>query len=345
MEKAYLVLSNGRVFEGVRFGATGNTVGELVFTTNVVGYIETLTDPAYSGQIIMQTFPMAGNYGMINADMESDRCHAKGYIVREWCATPSNFRSQGDLDTYLKQQGVVGLCGVDTRELTRLIRESGTMTATICSQPPADAAVLVGQNTCNAVQQVSCKQSKVYPAVGDCKKQVALLDYGVKNSLINVLCDSGCQVTVYPADTSADALLATKPDGIVLSGGPGDPAANADCIATIKALAGKAPVLAVGLGHQMFALAMGAGVEKLKYGHRGGNQPVKDQVTGTTAVTTQNHGYVVASGSLPEGAELRYVNVNDQTCEGIVYKNSSALSVQFDPTADVLAQFLQLMEG
>ncbi len=343
MEKAYLVLSNGRVFEGTRFGADGDTVGELIFTTSVVGYIETLTDPAYSGQIILQTFPMVGNYGMIDADMESDRCHAKGYVVREWCATPSNFRSQGDIDAYLKAQGVVGLCGVDTRELTRIIRENGTMTATICSQPPADAAALVAEVP--GVMQVTCRQSKVYPAVGECKKQVALIDYGVKNSLINALCAKGCQVTVYPADAETEALLATKPQGIVLSGGPGDPTANAPQIKTIEALAGKAPILAVGLGHQMLALAMGAGVEKLKYGHHGGNQPVKDLAVGTTAVTTQNHNYVVASGSLPEGAEQRYVNVNDQTCEGVAYKNICALSVQYDPTADVLDQFLKNMEG
>ncbi len=343
MDKAYLVLSNGRVFEGTRFGAEGDTVGELVFTTSVVGYIETLTDPAYSGQIIMQTFPMVGNYGMIDADVESERCHAKGYIVREWCATPSNFRSNGDIDAYLKAQGVVGLCGVDTRELTRIIRENGTMTATICTQAPADAAALVTDTPC--VSQVTCKQSKAYPAVGECKKQVALLDYGVKNSLINGLCQMGCAVTVYPANTSAETVLAAKPDGIVLSGGPGDPAANPQLAETVKALAGKAPVFAVGLGHQLLALAMGAKVEKLKYGHRGGNQPVKDLVAGTTAVTTQNHGFVVVAGSLPQGAQLRYENVNDKTCEGIAYPAISAISVQFDPNADVLAEFLKNMEG
>lgn len=344
MEKAYLVLSDGHVFEGVRFGADTQAVGELVFTTSVVGYIETLTDPAYYGQIVMQTFPMAGNYGMISADFESDTCAAKGYIVREWCSTPSNFRSEGDIDEFLKKQGVAGLCGVDTRELTRLIRENGTMTAMICSDP-ADAADLAAYAITNAVQAVTCKANKVFPAVGQAKKQVTLIDYGVKNSLVNALCALGCQVTVVPAGTDAKAVLNTAPDGIVLSGGPGNPADMATLTETVKALAGKAPILAVGLGHQLLALAMGATTEKLKYGHRGGNQPVKDLQTGTTAVTGQNHGYVVATGSLPEGATARYINVNDKTCEGITYTGIPAVSVQFDPTADVLDQFMKLMEG
>jgi carbamoyl-phosphate synthase small subunit len=331
MKKAYIVLSTGQVFEGYRFGAEGDRIGELVFTTGMCGYIETLTDPSYYGQIVVQTFPLIGNYGIIEEDFEG-KCAVKGYVVREWCDAPSNFRCQYDLDAFLKAQGVVGVYGVDTRELTRVIREQGVMNAILCDEVPADLSPVQAYAVTGAVQAVSRKDVEVCPAVGEKKFSVALMDYGAKQNIIHSLQKRGCEVTVYPYDTPAEQVLAANPDGVMLSNGPGDPAENVGPIGEIQKLMGKVPMFGICLGHQLMALAQGGKTVKLKYGHRGVNQPVRE-VNGTrTYITSQNHGYAVVSDSLPVGT-VRFENANDGTCEGIDYPQLKAFSVQFHPEA------------
>ena len=267
---AYLVLSNGQIFEGRRIGAPVDRVGELVFTTGMEGYIETLTDPSYYGQIVTQSFPLIGNYGMIEEDFEGQSA-LFGYIVRELCDAPSNFRCQGTVDEYLKSRGIPGLCGVDTREIVRVTREQGVMNAMICDRVPDDLSAIKDYLVQNAVQSVTCTEKTVYPAVGGEKYRVALIDYGAKRNIIRSLQRRGCQVTVWPAATRAETLLADEPDGIMLSNGPGDPKENTGCIAEIRKLLGQKPLFGICLGHQLTALALGGDTVKLHYGHRGGN--------------------------------------------------------------------------
>ena len=351
MKKGYLVLQDGRVFEGVRFGAPADTVGELVFTTGMCGYIETLTDPSYAGQIVMQTYPLIGNYGIIREDFEGDCC-VKGYVVREWCDAPSNFRTDCDLDTFLKEQGVPGLWGVDTRELTRIIREHGVMNATICDEVPADLKVVETYAVTGVVEAVSCKEPSVHPAVGEEKFRVSLIDYGAKRNIVRELQKRGCTVTVLPATTAAEDILAADPDGVMLSNGPGDPAENVYEIAQIQKLLGKVPMFGICLGHQLTALAAGGRTYKLKYGHRGVNQPVRDVSGVRTFITSQNHGYAVDSDSIQTG-RLRFANANDGTCEGIDYPGLRAFTVQFHPeactgpkdTSFLFDRFVELMKG
>ena len=350
-KKAWLVLQDGTAFEGVRFGAESDAVGELVFTTNMCGYLETLTDPSYWGQIVLQTFPLIGNYGVIEEDFEG-ACCVKGYVVRHWCPTPSNFRSGGDLDAFLKAKGVPGICGIDTREVTRIIREKGVTNAVITSQPPADLAFLADYRVENAVKSVSCTASAVFPALGEERFHVALMDYGAKANIVRELQKRGCRVTVLPADTTAEQVLALGPDGVLLSNGPGDPAENTGCIAQLAKLLGRVPIFGICLGHQLLALAAGGETVKLKYGHRGANQPARDLVTGCTYITSQNHGYAVVAPSVP-GASPRFVNANDGTCEGLDYPGKGAFTVQFHPeacagprdTGFLFDRFMQLMEG
>ena len=331
MKKGYLVLQDGRVFEGVRFGANADTIGELVFTTGMCGYIETLTDPSYAGQIVMQTYPLIGNYGIIREDFEGNCC-VKGYVVREYCDAPSNFRTDCDLDTYLKEQNVPGLYGVDTRELTRIIREHGVMNATICDEVPADLKPVETYAVVGVVEAVTCKEPTVHPAVGEEMFKVSLLDYGAKNNIIRELQKRGCTVTVLPATTSAEDILTSDPDGVMLSNGPGDPAENVYQIEQIKKLLGKVPMFGICLGHQLTALAAGGKTYKLKYGHRGVNQPVRDVNGVRTFITSQNHGYAVDSDSIQTG-RLSFANANDGTCEGIDYPDLKAFTVQFHPEA------------
>ena len=256
MEKGYLVLQDGQVFEGVRFGAAGDRVGELVFTTGMCGYIETLTDPSYAGQIVLQTYPLMGNYGIIREDFEG-ACCVKGYVVREWCDAPSNFRCDCDLDTYLKEQNVPGLWGVDTRELTRIIREHGVMNACICSQVPEDLTPVKTYAVTGVVEEVTCAAAAELPAVGEERFRVSLIDYGAKRNIIRELQKRGCTVTVLPATVSAQEILASHPDGVMLSNGPGDPAENVYQIEQIKKLLGSVPLFGICLGHQLTALAAG----------------------------------------------------------------------------------------
>ncbi len=349
MRKAYLVLQDGTVFEGKGFGAACGNIGELVFNTAVVGYIENLTDPAYYGQILVQTFPMIGNYGMIEADIQG-KCCVKGYVVREWCEKPSNFRCEYDLDTFLKNQGVPGIYGVDTRELTRILRDKGTMNAMITDTVPQDVAPIKAYTISGGVEAVTCNEIATYPAEKE-QYKVVMMDFGGKRYLIDELNKVGCTVTVVPAHTKADEVLALKPDGVVLSAGPGDPAENTAIIAEIGKLFGKKPILAIGLGHQMLALSQGGQVIKLPHGHRGG-QPAKMIGVDATYITAQNHGYAVVSDTVPNGV-ITFYNLNDNTCEGLEYKEAKAMSVQFNPestsgprsTALIFDRFVNLMGG
>ena len=351
MKKGYLILQDGQVFEGVRFGAETDTVGELVFTTGMCGYVETLTDPSYAGQIVMQTYPLIGNYGIIREDFEG-ACCVKGYVVREYCDTPSNFRTDCDLDAYLKEQSVPGLCGVDTRELTRIIREHGVMNAAICDEIPADLTPVRTYAVTGVVEAVSCKAPVIHPAEGERRFRVSLIDYGAKRNIIRELQKRGCEVTVLPAAVSAEEILAAAPDGLMLSNGPGDPAENTYQIEQIRRLLGKIPMFGICLGHQLTALAAGGSTYKLKYGHRGVNQPVRDLNGVRTYITSQNHGYAVDSDTVKLG-QIRYANANDGTCEGIDYPELRAFTVQFHPeactgpkdTSFLFDRFVELMKG
>lgn len=352
---AYLILENGAVFRGKSFGAENNVTGEIVFTTAMTGYIETLTDPSYYGQMVVQTFPLIGNYGMISPDFESAKPALKAYIVREWCQDPSNFRCEGNLDTFLKQHGIVGLCGVDTRALTKIIREYGVMNAMITDtdEHAASAAEsLRGRAIEGAVNAVSGMREVLVPE--EKKHRVALWDFGAKRNIARELVKRGCEVVIMPSGSTAEEILREQPDGIMLSNGPGDPAENTGIIKELQKLCdAKKPTFGICLGHQLLALSQGAKTGKLKYGHRGANQPVKDLSDGRVYITSQNHGYAVENDSLPEGAELRFVNANDGTCEGIAYRDMPAFSVQFHPeacggpldTGFLFDRFLQLIEG
>lgn len=353
MEKAYIVLEDGTVFEGKRFGSSQNMIGELVFSTGMCSYTETLTDPSYAGQIVMQTFPLIGNYGVIHEDFEG-KSAVRGYVVREYSRTPSNFRSDGEINDFLIANGIPGIYGIDTRELTKIIRERGVMNAYICDEVPADLSEIKNYKIENAVESVTSKEFETYLSTSpDGEKYfVVLVDYGAKKNIIRSLCKRGCKVRVVPSTTEAEEILSLCPDGVMLSNGPGDPAENVFCIEQIKMLMRKVPIFGICLGHQLMALANGAKTEKLKYGHRGGNQPVRDITTGRTYITSQNHGYAVVSDSI-SGGTLRYVNANDGTCEGIDYKDKNAFSVQFHPeacggphdTEFLFDRFIDMMKG
>ncbi len=379
--KACIVLANGLVFEGKSFGATGVITGEAVFTTGMNGYIETLTDPSYFGQIVTQTFPLIGNYGIIPKDYESSACHVRGYIVRSWCETPSNFRCGTTLNEYLKSQNIIGLYDIDTRALTKVLREVGVMNGMLISGDSAEAkaafealqdekkkSALLEQIKAykieKAVETVTCSATKIEEsadvvfaesaeyrfvpvrsdgtkendpekAMKDGKgKKVVLWDFGAKANIRRELLKRGLEVITVPSTATAQEILALNPDGIMLSNGPGDPQDNVGVIKELKLLLEKKiPVFGICLGHQILALASGAKTSKLKYGHRGANQPVKYLNTGRVYISSQNHGYAVENDTLPKGAVLSFVNTNDGTCEGITYTTFPAFSVQFHPEA------------
>lgn len=330
-QKVYLTLQNGKVFEGWRFGADGNAVGELVFSTGMVGYMETLTDPANYGQILVQTFPLIGNYGAIRADVESKRAWVSAYVVREICDNPSNFRMEDTLETYLKEEGVVGIYGVDTRELTKILREEGAMNARVSDKPltEKEIAELSAYKIENALE-VTASTEKGYFAAENATKTIALWNLGAKNSTIANLNQQGYNVISVPTSTTAEEILSLNVNGVVISDGAGNPNENKALIAEVKKLMGKIPVMAIGLGHLTVALALGADVKKQKYGHRGSNQPVKCVKDGKVYISMQNHGYEVVSSSLKQG-EISFVNVNDGSCEGIEYADLNAFTVQFVP--------------
>ena len=336
MKKAYLILENGTIFEGSSFGYSGEAVGEIVFTTSMTGYLETITDPSYYGQIVVQTFPLIGNYGVIPSDFESDEPHINGYIVKNCCQEPSNFRSEGSLGDFLCEHKIVGLCDIDTRALTRIVREHGVMNGKIVTEGSLslDLDVLKNYKIINAVENTTIKEETVFKPEGETKKRVVLWDFGAKHNIGRELVKRGCEVTVVPAGTKAERILELDPDGIMLSNGPGDPADNVEIIAELaKVCKTKKPIFGICLGHQLLALSQGAKTEKLKYGHRGANQPALEKATGRVYITSQNHGYAVVTDSLPDGAKMSFSNANDGTCEGVEYDYMPAFSVQFHPEA------------
>ncbi len=356
--KAKLILADGTVFEGKAFGAEGMVIGETVFTTSMTGYQETLTDPSYCGQIVTQTFPLIGNYGINCTDPESDGSVVRGYVVREYCEHPSNFRCEGDIDGYLKKYGIIGIYDIDTRRLTRIIRESGVMNGALVSgEKEYNKDELLKKireySVGETLSKVSVKEKQYFPSENE-KYKVILLDYGYKFNIRRELVKRGCSVTVMPYNSKAEEIKSLKPDGIMLSNGPGDPELNTVSINTLKVLIPEGiPTFGICLGHQLLALANGAKTEKLKYGHRGGNQPVKDLELGRTFITSQNHGYAVIGESVPMSAgKVSHINGNDGTCEGVIYHNAPAFTVQFHPeacggphdTAYLFDRFLKLME-
>lgn len=331
-KKVYLTLQNGVSFQGYAFGAEGNVTGDLVFSTGMVGYVETLTDPSNYGKIIVQTFPLIGNYGVMREDMESDRAWASAYVVREYCEEPSNFRTEEKLDAFLKEENVVGIYGVDTRYLTEVLRREGEMTARISKRPLTkdELAALSGYKAENAASAVLTSRQER----GDknAAYKIAFWNFGSKKSSIDAFVSRNCYVFDLPSTTTAEEVLALQTDGIVLGDGAGDPTEYADKIAEIRQVLGKKPVFGIGLGHQLLAMALGAETEKMAYGHRGANQPVKDMKNGRVYISAQNHGYVVRSKSVTNGA-IDFINVNDGTCEGVDYPTYRAFGVQFSPEA------------
>ena len=334
--KAFLILEDGTVFCGQSIGSTREVISEIVFNTSMTGYLEVLTDPSYAGQAVVMTYPLIGNYGICYEDMESERPWPDGYIVRELSRIPSNFRSQGTIQEFLTRHDIPGIAGIDTRALTKILREKGTMNGMITTNENYNLdevlPKLKAYTTGKVVEKVTCKEK--YVLEGDGPK-VALMDFGAKRNIARNLNKRGCQVTVYPALTSAEEILADHPDGIMLSNGPGDPKECTSIIKEIKKLYdSEVPIFAICLGHQLMALANGADTYKMKYGHRGGNHPVKDLKTGRVYISSQNHGYVVNTDTLdPSVAVPAFTNVNDGTNEGLAYTGKNIFTVQFHPEA------------
>ena len=331
-KKGYLLLADGQLYEGVLRGAYKDAAAEMVFTTSVVGYMDTLTDAAYAGQIVVQTFPQIGNYGVVPMPEGTGVPALSGYVCRELCDEPSNFRCEGKLEDYLAAHGIPCLTDVDTRALTRKLRTVGVMNAAILTEKPEDPAAAAAKLANLSVRAAAAGVQEMTPAAAEGKYNVVLWDLGAKGDMVSQLTQRGCAVTLAPAASRAEELMALKPDGVVISGGAGDPA---DCLAVAgeirKLCKNRVPVFAVGLGHQLLAMSQGAATVKLLSGHRGANQPLEDLVTGKCYSSSQNHGYVVDSASLPAGAVLRFVNRNDNTCEGVDYQDMPAFSVQFLP--------------
>ena len=384
--KAILALADGTVFEGEQFGATGETVGEVVFNTSMTGYQEVLTDPSYKGQIVTMTYPLIGNYGCNEADVESIGPQVEGFVVREYSAYHSNWRSKWSLDTYLAEHGIIGIQGIDTRALTRRLRVHGVMNgclSTVDLNPEhliSKAKAWHGLVGWDLVQRVTCpnpyawrngpqssvispqlKDESVKPeslltdnpqATTDPYKVVAL-DFGIKYNILRQLTEHGCEVQVVPAKTTAEEILAAEPDGVFLSNGPGDPMPVGYAIETIQGLIGKTPLFGICLGHQLLGLALGGKTFKLKFGHRGANQPVKHLETDRVEITSQNHGFCVDIDSLPNTVDITHINLNDDTLEGIHHREYPIFSVQYHPEASpgphdasyLFSRFTKMMEA
>ena len=334
--KAFLILEDGTVFSGTAIGSPREIISEIVFNTSMTGYLEVLTDPSYAGQAVVMTYPLIGNYGICHEDMESDRPWADGFLVRELSRMPSNFRSRDTIQHFLLEHDIPGIAGIDTRALTKLLRERGTMNGMITTREYSSLEEILPKireyTPKGVVRKVTCREKHVLMGDGF---RVALMDFGAKRNIARSLNQRGCQVTVYPAYTKAEEILADEPDGIMLSNGPGDPKECTEIITELKKLyRTDIPTFAICLGHQLMALATGADTYKLKYGHRGGNHPVKDLETGRVYISSQNHGYVVDETSLDESvARPAFVNVNDGTNEGLSYVGKNLFTVQFHPEA------------
>ena len=352
MKKALLVIEDGTVFEGYGFGAKGEAFGEVVFNTSMTGYQEILTDPSYNGQIITMTYPEIGNCGVNEEDIESRRPFLKGFVVNEYWRTPSNWRSQGDLESYLANYGVVGIEGIDTRALTKLIRSKGAQKAVISTEDLDPKSLLkkvhssAGIIGIDLVTEVSCDEPYTWtegtqdwtPLCEESSQtkdsfKVVAYDFGLKHNILRKLTDHGCNVTVVPSRTPPNEVLAMDPDGIFLSNGPGDPAAVAYAVESVRTLIGKKAIFGICLGHQILSLALGGKTYKLKFGHRGANQPVKDLQTGKVEITSQNHGFAVDADSLGNDIDITHIKLNDNTVEGIKHKNYPVFSVQYHPEA------------
>lgn len=334
--KAFLILSDGNVFEGTSIGAEREVISEIVFNTSMTGYLEVLTDPSYAGQAVVMTYPLIGNYGICHADEESGRPWPDGFIVRELSRVPSNFRSEDSIQNFLKENNIPGIAGIDTRALTKILREKGTMNGMITTNENYNLDEILPKlkeyTTGKVVEKATCEEKYVLPGDGF---KVALMDFGAKRNIARSLNKRGCEVTVYPALTTAEEILAANPDGIMLSNGPGDPKECVSIIKEIKKLYDSdVPIFAICLGHQLMALATGADTHKMKYGHRGANHPVKDLQTGKVYISSQNHGYVVDMDTLDDKiARPAFINVNDKTNEGLEYVGKNIFTVQFHPEA------------
>lgn len=386
--KAFLILEDGTVFEGTHIGADKEIISEIVFNTSMAGYLEVLTDPSYAGQAVCMTYPLIGNYGICREDMESRKLWPDGFIVRELSRIPSNFRSNATIQEFLEEYGIPGIAGIDTRALTKILREKGTMNGMITTKEPTDMEELKvrlkAYTVGDVVEIVTCEHkyslkgvtdlSENGPISGSAKytgekekrpslvrklngkgKKVALLDLGAKENIARNLVQRGCDVTVYPAGTTADEIFADHPDGIMLSNGPGDPKSCTQIIKNIKDLYdGDIPIFAICLGHQLMALATGADTHKMKYGHRGANHPVKDLKTGKVYISSQNHGYVVDEKTISADLAVpSFCNVNDGTNEGLSYIKKNVYTVQFHPeacagpldTGFLFDRFIEMMGG
>lgn len=341
--KAYLVLEDGTAYEGNAVGATGIISGEVVFTTGMTGYQETVTDPTFVGQIVIMTYPLIGNCGTNEEDMEAVKPVLHGLVVKEVSKCPSNWRNQEDLHQMLSRYGVIGIEGIDTRSLTRRLRSKGTMKGVICSLPDRalDASTVTDLvevarqcphvDKTKLISQVTTQEP--YQVGGD-GHRITVIDYGVKRSVLRCLLDRGCRVTVMPATASPQRILETQPDAILLSNGPGDPRDAGYAVETIRELIGVKPLLGICIGHQLLCLALGANVFKLKFGHRGGNHPVKDLTTGRVLITSQNHGYAIDEETIdPSVAYVTHVSLNDGTVEGIRHRSLPIASIQYHPEA------------
>ncbi len=345
--KGILLLEDGTTFEGTSIGAPGTVVGEVVFDTSMVGYQERLTDPSYAGQLLTLTYPLIGNYGVNEVDLESERFRAKGLIVHQLCDKPSNWRSNGSLADYLQQNGAVSIEGIDTRALTRHLRINGVMMGAISTELTCDELKNVLQTSpvygdVNYVEQLSAGEAYECPCSSpQAKFHVAIIDLGVPRSMLNQFSQSACNTTVLPHDTSAEAVLDLKSDLVVFSPGPGDPRLLSKPLETMHELIGKIPIWGVGLGHQLLAMAMGGHIIKLKYGHRGANHPVKNLITGKVSITTQNHGFVVDTESLSDELEVTATSLNDGTIEALRHKHLPATSSQYVPGSQLLEEYLE----
>ena len=353
--KAFLILADGHVYEGTGIGAQKDVISEIVFNTSMTGYLEILTDPSYAGQAVVMTYPLIGNYGVCYEDMEASRPWPDALIVRELAACSSNFRSETSLSQFLCEHDITGIQGIDTRALTKVLRNQGTMNGMITTNEHFDLDEILPKIRAfkaeDVVKKVTCDQVTTHSGDGF---KVALMDFGAKKNIARELQKRGCEVTVYPALTKAEDIIQSNPDGIMLSNGPGDPKACTEIIKEIKKLyETDIPIFGICLGHQLMALANGADTRKMKWGHRGANHPVKDMRTGRVYISTQNHGYMVALKTVPQNvAEVNFINVNDGSVEGLHYLGKNIFTVQFHPeacggpqdTAFLFDKFINMME-